>query len=678
MVLGNRIFPRAEDLNLEEVDFELELRNLLDENASLDLPGKQRLLRIHFKEEAHEPKTYQSLRNIRDEADHIEGRIDSLAKALERKIEAKYESRVLHYWNRARANCATNEEEKTLKKDLIFKIEKLMRDVQIGPLSPTKGRINEILSAQENDTTKLLNPLNPIPLFPHPFPVPPFPDPPHPKPNPPHPKPNPPHPKPNSPTHSNPDSDSGTTTSSVSSNRMGDKKNPKQNPDDFIQVKRSEYEEMNRLLDEMKRKMEKYEKELHADKKGGSSNPGKGVKRNVYSSDDDSRLGENSLGADDECSSVDNRDQRRRPFREIRNSHGYSQNRRDNFHDRESKRIEKWRVRFCGDSREASVENFLYKVKKLAKLEEVSRSILLKNIHILLDGAALEWYFTSIDELDCWDEFEDRIAIRFGNPNKDQGIRSQIQERKQQKGETFTAFVSEIERLNHMLSEPLSKRRMFEVIWDNMRQYYRSKLAIVEVKDLRHLTRLNRSIDAADPSLHPQSSGYQVRRSINNIEAEDSDYEEETSINEVRGRYQRDTRFQNNRNDVYQRSSTSQQQPSNIVVNPPQLQQPTNSTVFSNQQGHFSGVSNQQGHGVSNQQISTNIQPQIIQNPGQQPPQHRVVTCWNCQGVGHGWRRCTQPKLLFCYGCGNLGRTILSCERCARTSDLNGGQQQGN
>lgn len=217
------------------------------------------------------------------------------------------------------------------------------------------------------------------------------------------------------------------------------------------------------------------------------------------------------------------------------------------------------------------------------------------------------------------------------------------------------------------------------MIWDNMRQYYRSKLAIVEVKDLRHLTRLNRSIDAADPSLHPQSSGNQVRRSINNIEAEESDYEEETSINEVRGRYQRDTRFQNNRNDVYQRNSTGQQQPSNIVVNPPQLQQPTNSTVFSNQQGHFSGVSNQQGHGVSNQQISTNIQPQIIQNPGQQlPPQHRVVICWNCQGVGHGWRRCTQPKLLFCYGCGNLGRTILSCERCARTSDMYGGQQQGN
>lgn len=214
---------------------------------------------------------------------------------------------------------------------------------------------------------------------------------------------------------------------------------------------------------------------------------------------------------------------------------------------------------------------------------------------------------------------------------KDQGIRSQIQERKQLRGETFTAFVSEIERLNHMLSEPLSKRRMFEVIWDNMRQYYRSKLAIVEVEDLKHLTRLNRSIDAADPSLHPQSSSNQVRRSINNIEAEGSDCEEEASINEVKGRYQRDFRPQNNRTDYHQRNPNVQQHPRITAANLVQLQDPSNSTVLSHQQTHFTGASFQQN--------PTNLtqQPQVVQTVGQQPvAQHRVVICWNCQGVGHG------------------------------------------
>ncbi|XP_062538566.1 uncharacterized protein LOC134206850 [Armigeres subalbatus] len=74
-----------------------------------------------------------------------------------------------------------------------------------------------------------------------------------------------------------------------------------------------------------------------------------------------------------------------------------------------------------------------------------------------------------------------------------------------------------------MLSEPLSRRRKFEVVWDNMRHHYRSKIATIHVQDLDHLTRLNHGIDAVDPSLQ-YSSEIRNQRNIHHVDYSLSEY----------------------------------------------------------------------------------------------------------------------------------------------------------
>lgn len=54
-------------------------------------------------------------------------------------------------------------------------------------------------------------------------------------------------------------------------------------------------------------------------------------------------------------------------------------------------RIEKWKLRFSGDQRSVSVENFLYKAKRLADREGIPREILLRDVHMLLEGPASDW-----------------------------------------------------------------------------------------------------------------------------------------------------------------------------------------------------------------------------------------------------------------------------------------------
>lgn len=204
------------------------------------------------------------------------------------------------------------------------------------------------------------------------------------------------------------------------------------------------------------------------------------------------------------------------------------------------RKIEKWNIFFSGSPRSPTLEDFIYKVKVLANMSGVPKDSLISHIHLLLRDEASNWFFTYYEANWNWDEFEMRIRYRFGNPNQDQGNRQQIYERKQVKGETFIAFVTEIERLNKLLTKPLSPQRKFEIIWENMRQHYRSKLACFQVTNLEDLTRMNYRIDASDPGLHPISVKHGVHNIAINSEEEHSDEEE---INLLNNGYQRNQRF---------------------------------------------------------------------------------------------------------------------------------------
>lgn len=667
-----RTFPRAEDLNQEEIEYEFLIRNQPEEIYSLDLVGKQRHLRSLFKNDSKERVSYRSPLSIMEEAQHIQGRIENLEKALEKKVEAKYESRVLHYWYRVKWSKANGEEEKRIRRELSQRIESIMKRFQFGPpQSPVIGQINNILTGSEGAVGGHLA--------------------------------------------LSPRSEQGNTrerTASVDndSERITGTKHKYslalvQDDPSVVTVSRGEWEQMKKTLAELTAKL--VEVNLTRDnttncgiqsRLSGDANQENAQRPTTFDNalqqpslsdrewqrtapppppnsrrtptehvDRDTRptmtqprtsnlfhVDEQETSSDDEVdrqprhqfaaprtpyemigfnqpgrphgryqrnrnsatmgsevddfsySDYDNRFQHRRPFRGGPNYNQMYQN-----------RIEKWKLRFSGDQRSVSVENFLYKAKKLADREGIPREILLRDVHMLLEGSASDWFFTFVDELQTWENFETSITYRFGNPNMDQGIRSKIHERKQLRGEPFIAFVSEIEKLDRMLSRPLSKRRKFEVVWDNMRQHYRSKISLVEVKDLQQLIRLNHRIDAADPQLQQQPGEFPNRRPVHQIEAEYSDCESDRSapINAIGGRYMRAPRQEN-----LQRSTREQQ------------------------------------NAAPNQTVNQ-------------------LSCWNCQEQGHGWRQCQKPKVVFCYGCGNLGRTIRNCERCCRAEGVN---QQGN
>lgn len=279
----------------------------------------------------------------------------------------------------------------------------------------------------------------------------------------------------------------------------------------------------------------------------------------------------------------------------------------DRFRNRYRKsRVHDWDLSFSGDSRSIQVEDFLSRIKKLAHHEGVSNKELLLNIHHRLKGEAYDWWFTREDRFTRWEKFEDEIRFRYGNPNRDRGIRAQIRELKQKKGETFIAYVTEVEKLNQCLHRPFSSRTLFELIWENMRPHYRSRLSVLDIDDLEDLIRLNHKIDANDPNFYKPIHGN--RGEIHHIDVNDSysDCSDDDNIPiQALQKRQRDARKAEGVQ-VKQKVETAQR-------------------------------SQQQSAGHSN-------------------------LCWNCQTPGHSWRECSERKLIFCYACGQLGRTTRTCE----------------
>lgn len=625
------MFPHADYLTNEEINYELILRNYR-EDIGKDDQTKLRLLRRLFQTDQKDGRDYRSPYRFEQEVDIITNRVRQIQQAwLEKEGDPGLVSRLRHYYLRVRRGKTLDKEVEKIRKELLRSISDMLRSNTehcSGDEASNTGTKRKTATQVNNSSEKTLGEEGSTT-------------------------------EPNLDDRSQPTYEEllekvrelKTTIKQLRSREAHDQKRQSQPRDETpkheaIKSRHSEHVDIvgdngelggvvqneikhrtsrtyssRRQANEYKSARDYLTNESDSDlEDGGHSNwPHPHQYRDRQA--DNSRNQNRSEG---------NRRYRRTPSDERFSTRAsWASDGYHNRNSRQSRRIEHWKLSFSGDNRTASVENFLYKLKKIAVREGVSEQSLLRDIHLILEGQASDWFFTYVDEFEEWDDFEEKIRFRFGNPNQDQGIRQKIHERKQQRGESFSAFVSDIERLNKMLSKPLSRRRKFEVVWDNMRPHYRSKTSIIRVRDLDHLILLNHRIDAAESCFHShqdtRNGEPRNQRNIHQVECASSQDE------------------------------TEEREDLDVV------------DAMVNQEGQ-----RQSGRIQRNGIRHTNTTDQ------QQRNQTLINQCWNCRKPGHNWRDCKEPRSIFCYGCGELGRTIRSCQRCADSSRRWTGPRQGN
>lgn len=609
------ILPNADHLTEDELNFELTLRNVqVEPDAKLE--DKTRALRYKYKTERVDPKLYDTGLPICEEAKNLENVVKALKKSLRETFDYVIVSRLRHYLIRLASANAENEEEKQLKSTCCKGIEEILR-VFKQRVTYDPEHSNDETDFDLGDGAKALK---------------------------------------NSWRNPNPDAQVQTANlNRGSKNWIDEKTRTGTRPKDMFETAKKRKDRVYKTVDEQRQKLggedelnyEKYssKKVTERPKSEGDLSFQKHSNKSSRRSEEETRRRRNRKNSTTESSDLAESEtteyKRKRVNKETisrsrgryssvsssgsyteqeeqesRNRRGYFRSShtpqrhyrgyREEYNRMSRSRVENWDIMFSGDTKSMQVEDFLNRVKKLAKHERVNKMELLDKIHYKLKGEASDWWFTREDHCTTWEKFESEIRFRFGNPNRDRGIRSQLRELRQKRGETFVAFVTEIEKLNQCLKRPHSSRTIFEIVWENMRPHYRSKLATKRVRDLEHLLDLNHRIDATDPNLYRSS--------------------------------------QNSRNDVY-----------NI-----------NSHVYSNSEEDYSSTEEFAINALQRKlKISRDSQKPIVSTHTQKPHTTDLATvkCWNCQKTGHHWRTCKEPKLIFCYACGNLGRTTKTCER---------------
>ena len=573
-------FPHADHLLDDEIDYELKLRNYV-EDLGKDLKVKQRLLRRVFLKDAKENREYRSPYSIDQEFELIASRVNSIRCKLSKNPDIKLVSRLKHYYWRVQWCNADNQEAMQMKELLFGNISNLLAEQ--NALEPLQNASPDDESLEDTDTEfseteksgavggnivlvtplgepQLTNTSNFRPLI-----------------------------EPEIPQNAK---ITGTTKKRNQEHSLAS---------GVSDVNReNETEQMKARIAELEAQLQSFAALLTASRI--QSNPLEQLQnqRQDFRQPSDVYLGRTRINErEDSGSERDSQGGNRQSIRDDRGQY--------------DRKMEKWNLHFSGDSRSTSLEDFIYKVRVLASMNRIPDNHLLSNIHLLLRGEASNWFFTYYQPTWTWTIFEARIRFRFGNPNQDQGNRQRIYDRKQQKGETFIAFVTEIERLNKLLTKPLSSHRKFEIVWENMRPHYRSKLACFSINNLDQLIQVNYRIDANDPSLHPVGPKYTVHN-IEEHECSDSDEEEVNAI----GRRP---------------------------------------------------VRNQQ------QETKQNRGSQSSSGTGQLGSSSRTPMCWNCRQQGHLWRECREVKTTFCYVCGNPGKISSTCDKHPRRATTNQGPE---
>lgn len=131
----------------------------------------------------------------------------------------------------------------------------------------------------------------------------------------------------------------------------------------------------------------------------------------------------------------------------------------------------KWPLRFSGAADALPIDEFLFRVERLAQLDGVPTAALPIGIGVLLTDRAAQWYWTGQRKQgdETWAELKQAFIRRYRPQREsDHDIRALIEGRKQRTGEQFGDFCQDIEALAVRLTRRMPEDELVEIMRRNM------------------------------------------------------------------------------------------------------------------------------------------------------------------------------------------------------------------
>lgn len=156
--------------------------------------------------------------------------------------------------------------------------------------------------------------------------------------------------------------------------------------------------------------------------------------------------------------------------------------------------LDRWHIRFDGTNREMTVESFVFRIEKMRELYDVPFDQLFTDFQCLVSGRAAQWYWQILEDHADDIEFnyfslKRELINHFKTADSDYDVISEIIDRKQQTGECFDDFYTEIHNLTFRLKKKIPESELVSIIRRNLKPNLASLMfssPIHSLADLRH------------------------------------------------------------------------------------------------------------------------------------------------------------------------------------------------
>lgn len=324
--------------------------------------------------------------------------------------------------------------------------------------------------------------------------------------------------------------------------------------------------------------------------------------------------------------------------------------------------IYKWDARFSGDGQGYSLNEFIKRVEKFARDENMSHQKLLSQIHRLLDSTARKWYWASVDEWKSWDQFVQTIKLHFLPRNYDFFLKEEIERRLQTQNEPFTSYITDMKILFQKANPPLTEEYKLYIVQKNMLPEYSIPLATHNVTVLGDLIDLCKRIDETRIMMGRRITANQASY-FPLVEPSCFPTKNLHSQAPLRKPFPRPV---NTLEYSVEAERDPSHDPSGFCYSVGCNSQLNCSFSGFDSRYDSSGV---QGH--TNYQ--TDAWPEVPEVAGiagppnsanQGPRRSSNLQCFRCEQPGHSHRFCSQPKTFnYCYLCGIKNYTVDNCPK---------------
>lgn len=153
-------------------------------------------------------------------------------------------------------------------------------------------------------------------------------------------------------------------------------------------------------------------------------------------------------------------------------------------------RVDRWGLQFDGDSSRLAVEVFIFRLEHMQSRYGLPWDEILRDFHLLLSGAAKNWFWLHIKtnaDLN-WISLRKALLQQYQSARSDMEIMRDLVERKQLPGETIDAYFHAMSDMRARLTQNVPEDQMVRMIKANMKESiskYVWSMPVSTVNDLR-------------------------------------------------------------------------------------------------------------------------------------------------------------------------------------------------